>query len=185
MRFLNPQSDNEFHEPLLQFRITKPDGWIFTEPRWSPMVQLRNRGTAAQEWLSWANQPFVCAMRQHESTVEPYPTVQVTARAVNGLPPPEVRNNLLEEQLILLRATYRNFEVLEATTERIIAGARANAIRATATFATDVEFHILSRLFTLFLPTIAFTIGMSSSADPRYYDEAEFDAMLASIRIGE
>lgn len=176
--------DNEFHEPFFPFRITIPEGWIFTEPRWSPMVQLRNRGTAAQEWLSWASEPFVCAMEQREGA-DAYPTLQVTARAMNGLPGAQMRRNLLDEQLILLRATYRDFEVIEASTDRIIAGTRANAIRGTALFATDRPIRILSRLFTLFTPTVAFTIGMSSSADARFYREEDFDAMLASVRVGE
>jgi hypothetical protein len=176
---------NEFYEPFLKFRITKPDAWEFTEPRWSPMVQLRNGATAAHEWLRWAAEPFVCAMKPHDSDGQAYPTLQVSARMTNGLPPPQMRRDLLEEQLILLRATFREFELLESTTDRIVAGFRANAIRATAVHTTDRDFQILTRLFTLFTPTVAFTIGMSSSADPRYYDEAEFDAMLESVRIGE
>jgi hypothetical protein len=177
---------HEFYDPLHHFRITKPDQWQFQEPRWSPMVQLRNRAGYETEWLRWASEPFVCFTKEHADETQAYPTVQVSARASGGVPPSATAKLLLEEQIELLRSTYADFELVSATPDRIIAGFRANAIRATFSFADEArQYRVLSRSVTIWTPTASFTIGISTSTDPRFYDEDELDAILASVRIGE
>lgn len=178
--------DDEFYEPFLQFGITKPPAWQFMEPRWSPMVQFRNSAGFETEWLRWASEPFVCFTKHHDDDAHAYPTVQVSARAAGGVPPSAAARLLLEEQIALLGSTYEGFELLDATPDRIIAGFRANAIRATFSFANEErQFRVLSRSFTVWTPTASFTIGMSTSTDERLYDEGELDGVLASVRIGE
>jgi hypothetical protein len=150
------------------------------------MVQLRNRAGYETEWLRWASEPFVCFMKEHDNPEHAYPTVQVSARAAGGVPPSATAKLLLEEQIALLQSTYDGFELLDATPDRIIAGFRANAIRATFSFASEGrQLRVLSRSFTVWTPTASFTIGMSTSTDERYYDEHELDGVLASVRIGE
>lgn len=178
--------EHEFHDPFFHFHITKPVTWHFLEPRWSPMVQLRNRAGYETEWLRWASEPFVCFTKEHGDETEAYPTVQVSARASGGVPSSAAAKLMLEEQVTLLGSTYDDFELLDATPDRIIAGFRANAIRATFSFENESRrYKVLSRSFTVWTPLASFTIGMSTSTDPRFYDEAELDGVLASIRIGE
>lgn len=43
---------------------------------------------------------------------------------------------------------------------------------------------VRTRSYTIFTPGVGFTIGMSSSTDPAWYEEEEFEATLLSIRIG-
>ena len=177
-----------FVEPHLRFEIRKPRRWSFMPPAWSPAVQLRNAVDEETEWLRYASTPFVCFLKRHGGEKHVYPTVQVSCRP-SGVPDSAVAKQLLDAQAGFLAEQFADFELLEASSDRLIAGHRANSMRASYTLLAERddeerEFAVLARSYTIFTPGIVFTLGMPSSLDPRHYDEDDFTSVLASVRIG-
>jgi hypothetical protein len=177
-----------FRNRFLRFSVRKPESWDFMPPAWSPVEQLKNSGNEEWEWVRNANKPFCCMRKLHDSPVHAYPTMQVTARRFD-VPTDEQAAAFLKSQCEFLSKQYSNLEVLEATSSAFIGGARANSIRGRfklimATDSGPVTLPILSRVHTVFTSGTAFTMGLSSSADPNYYDESDFDRIIASVRIG-
>lgn len=128
-------------------------------------------------------------MLHHDSASHAYATMQVTVRPVQ-VPGNQVAADLLEQNLVFLARHQVDFELLNATSEAIIAGCRANTIRSRYVLITQkegeeqVEFPVLLWSYTIFAPGRAFTIGLSSSADEEYFDEADFADIIESVRIG-
>ncbi len=97
---------------------------------------------------------------------------------------------MLDQIVEFSAAHHVDFALIDATSEAIIAGYRANIIRSNFTLITQKEgederaFLVFSRSYAVFAPGRAFTIGLSSSADEDYYDENDFDRIIASVRIG-
>lgn len=177
-----------FVEPRLRFEIRKPRPWSFMPPAWSPAVQLRNAADEETEWLRYASMPFVCFMKRHGSERHVYPTVQVTCRP-SGVPESAAAQQLLDAQIDFFSENFLDFELLEASSKRLIAGHRANSIRAFYTLLGERDgkrrkFRVLLRGYSIFTPGILFTLGMSSSPDPKHYDEDDFTSVLESVRIG-
>ncbi len=182
-------SNDVFRDDFLQFSVTKPRPWHFIPQAWSPVALLQRTKDPAMDWAKHANLPFCCAMLQHDSTAHAYATMQVAARPCQ-VPGNQAAADILEQNLAFLRSHQIDFELLDATTESIIAGCRTNKIRARYTLVTQkegeeqVEFSILARSFLVFAPGRAFTIGLSSSADEDYFDESDFTWIVESVRIG-
>ena len=181
-------SSDEFIEPFLRFRIVKPARWSFVPPAWSPIAQLRNAAEGQLEWLKHASQPFVCFMKKHESETHVYPTVQATARPT-AIPPPDLARLILDRQIELVGQMYEDLEVISATTDAIVAGHRANRLVARGNLITERDgeeraFDVVLRAMSIFTPGIAFTVGMTSSADPEFSAEEELPAVIQSITIG-
>jgi len=178
---------NHFYEPFFQFGIDKPDSWRFVPPAWSPVALLKNNPVNANEWPALANQPFVCFMGNHASETEAYPTVQVTARR-SGAPSVEQAGALVQQQLGFMADHFPDFESLAVSSSSIIAGHRAISIRAQYTLIAgedgELSFPVCARSYVVFASGFAFTVGMTSAADPRYFDENEFAGTLQSITIG-
>lgn len=179
---------DEFVEPFLRFRIVKPPGWSFVPAAWSPFAQLRNAAGADVAWLQHANQPFVCFVKKHDSERHVQPSVQVTARP-SGIPPSDIARQILDAQIKFVEETFDALEVISATTDRIVAGYRANSMVARYRFLTDRdgeerEFEVLARSLSIFTPGLAFSVGMTSSVDPEYYKEEEFHSVVRSMTIG-
>lgn len=181
-------SSDIFRDDFLQFAVEKPRHWHFMPSAWSPVAQLQQSRDPGLEWAKHANLPFCCAMDQHESPLHAYSTLQVTARPFQ-VPDNELASHMLEQTLALMASHHVDFSLIEANSTSIIAGCRANAIRARYTLITrkegeeQVEFSVLGRNHLVFAPGRAFSVGLSSSEDPAYFDEADFTAILESIRI--
>ncbi len=127
-------------------------------------------------------------MDRHESQEHAFPTMQVTARPFQ-VPDNQLAAAVLDQNLAFMASQQIDFSLIEASSTSIIAGFRANIIRTRYTLVTQkdgeeqVEFPILARSYVVFAPGRAFTIGLSSSADTGYFDEADFTAIIESVRI--
>lgn len=182
------QADDCFEARALDFRLHKPAAWRFVPTEWSPLARWKNAAGETEAWLQRAAKPFCCAMGQHDSRRHVMPTLQVVARPLAS-PNPSLISTLLEAQLEQLRKTYANFELLTATSHGAVSGWRATIVRGrfSITVRIDdepIEMSVLTRGHVVFSPHIAFSIGLSSSTDPAYYEEADFERIIASVEIG-
>lgn len=176
-----------FNDALLKFSLIKPSRWRFMPPAWSPVAQLRN-ASPPEDWIQYARLPFCCATAGHDSPVHVHPTLQATVRP-SGVPGNEQASAILQSQLDFLDTEYLEFDPIEATSDAIIGGCRANVIKARFILPLEIDGErfmapVISRSYTIFAPGRAFTVGVSSSGDPAYYDESECQSIVASIRIG-
>lgn len=180
-----------FHDPDFAFSLDIPDHWHFMPGAWSPLEQGKRRAEAGDEadgTLQFANTPFCFAMAHHEVTGKERPTLQVSASA-SRVPGDAEAAALLKFQIDMLRDEPENFVVEQATHEARVAGHRANFLRVRSTARVQaedivVDVGVRSRLYLVFTPGTAFTFNLSSSDDPAYYDEADFDRIIQSVRIG-
>ncbi len=179
--------DDVFFEPLLRFGIRKPPGWRFLPASWSPTTQMARLSSKA-DWARHARLPFVAMTRDIASDRQPRPTLQVTCRPAGRQGTAEIER-LLELQFELLRRELDDFEPLAASFDRIVGGRRAAHVEYRYTLKLRLEgemvaTRVLARSDLVLSPGLAFVIAMSSSAEPLYYEEADFAFALASIRIG-
>lgn len=180
---------NVFRDEFLQFSIEKPGHWHFLPTAWSPVAILQRSTEPALEWAKHANLPFCCAMEQHDSLLHAYATMQVSARPFQT-PGSEHAQHVLEQTLALMKSRQIDFTLIAANAESIVAGCRANLIRASYTLITQkegedvVEFSVLSRSYQIFAPGRVFSIGLSSSTDSNYFDELDFAGIIESVRVG-
>ena len=177
---------NHFNDESLGFSLRKPDSWEFMPPVWTPGPLAANGDDAPWAWIR-PNQAFCVAQKLHDSPRHAYSTLQVTARALE-IPSPEQAQALLKMQLGVLGKHYGQFEVRDATSDALIDGHKAIAIRGSFCLITQIEGEqvpvwLLTRIHVIFAPGRAFSIGMTSSLDESYYLESEFEHTIASIRI--
>jgi hypothetical protein len=176
-----------FHEPTLAFSVAVPEHWNLLPPAWSPVEQMK-RFRGPDDLLAFAAKPFCCAMAHHDSPRHAYPTLQATVRPF-ARPDNTLAARLLAANVEFLGRQWQGFELLEASSDVIVAGHRANVIRAHFMMPaqpedTLIELGVLGRVYTVFALGRAYTLGLSGSDDPAWYDERKFDAILASVRIG-
>lgn len=187
MRF--DSGDSIFRDDFLKFSLQKPSHWHFIPSAWSPVAILQRSKEPGLDWAKHASLPFCCANDHHDSPDHVYPTLQVSVRPFQ-IPGNQLATEILDKNLAFFGSHQVDFELLEATTELIVAGYRTNKIRARYALITqkddetEREFSVLSRSYLIFAPGRAFTIGMSSSADEDYFSEADFDGILESVCIG-
>lgn len=179
---------NRFSDSFLKFSLEKPSQWHFLPAAWSPIAMMHKSEDPGLEWAKNVNLPFCCARGNHDSEFHPYPTLQVTARPFQ-VPGNEGAAAILEQNLAFFAQCQLDFELVEASSHAIIAGHRANKIISRYTLLTEQdgeerEFPVLARSTLIFAPGRAFSVGMSSSADAAYFNDADFSSTLASIRIG-
>lgn len=177
---------HQFRDPALGFQLRKPETWEFLPPAWSPVAQVRNSGDPNWAWIT-ANLPFCVARRLHQSTRHAFPTLQVSARALQ-VPTEAQARALLDMQLDVLDKHYGKFDVEQASADEIIDGHPSLAIRGSFCLNTQIEgeqvpVSVLTRVRVIFAPGRAFSLGMSSSLDESYYLESDFDEILGSVRI--
>ncbi|NKF21140.1 hypothetical protein [Solimonas marina] len=180
-------ADDVFEARTLGFSLRKPSAWRFVPTQWSPLARWKNAAGEAQAWLQRTTAPFCCAMGEHRSRHHIAPTLQVVARPLAS-PNSALISTLFEAQLEQLHRTYRNFELLTATSHGDVSGWRATMVRGrfSVTVPVDgvpIEMSVLTRGHVVFAPQIAYSIGLSSSADPAYYDEDELARIIASVTI--
>jgi hypothetical protein len=181
-------ADREFfYEPGLQFGIHKPEGWRFlSTPASAPGSP--ERGGVKSRGKRQARRPFVAMVRDIASGRHPRPTIQVSCRTVAHPTMLELRR-FLEVQLEFLSQELTDFERLACSFDNIIGGHRAAHVQFRYTLQLPCEggacpMPVLAHNYLVPTPGLAFTVAMSSSPDPRYYDEGDFAAALASVRIG-
>lgn len=181
-----------YHDYDFDFTVDIPDHWHFMPRAWSPLARGKRRDAAASApdaLLQLAFEPFCCAMTHHGVPGKEQSTLQVTARA-SRVPDDAEAAALLNVQIDMLRDQPENFVVEQATHEARVAGYRANFLQVTSTARVEVEdlvadVGVRSRLYLVFTPLVAFTVSLTSSDDLAYYDEADFEQLLQSIRIGD
>jgi hypothetical protein len=143
---------------------------------------------SSEDLMQFASSPFCYAAGPQPDPDFPPPTVQVTARPFLAPSNDQVRQ-VLDASLQAMRTRYPDLHVISSTSDAIVAGHRAGSIRTQFSVLTKpaevlVRIPVLSRSFIVFARGFAFSIGLSGSSDERYYDEAEFESILASVRIG-
>lgn len=169
-----------YHDFDFDFSVDIPDHWHFMPSAWSPLAQGKRRDaaeSAPDALLQFALTPFCCAMAHHEAPGKEQPTLQVTARA-SRIPEEAEALALLNFQIEMLRDEPEGFVVEQATHEARVAGHRANFLQVTSMARVEVEdlvaeVGVRSRMYLVFTPGIAFTVSLTSSDDPAYYDEAD------------
>lgn len=177
-----------FEDSKLQFRVRKPPNWQFMPSAWSPTAQLKRAEDFKETLVRNAKLPFCCAMGHHESRAHAYPTLQVVAR--NAVPYTEgIGATLLESMIEAIRSVHPTFDLVETSSRSNLAGCRSIHLRGTFSIMISpddrpIELVILSRSHVIFAPQATFTVGLSGSADPEYFDESEFDAILGSVCVG-
>ena len=177
-----------FSEPYLKFRVRKPSAWRFMPPAWSPVAQMKNAIESPDDWIHLAKLPFCYAMGNHDSRVHAFPTLQATVRPFSA-PDNKTASTILDAQVDMLAQQYEDFELLSASSDAIIGGHRAIMLRGTFLLPTQpddelIYISVLSRSFVVFALGRAFTLGLSGSADERYYHEPDFDSIIGSVRFG-
>ncbi len=175
-----------FVEPRLRFEIRRPRRWRFTTPGWSPAT--RHEPLDAIDWQRFGPLPFVCLERPIPTPHHPRPMLRVGCRPVASHGAAEIRC-LLERQALALREELDEVELLTSTFDAILAGHRAAHVRFRYTVRVRERrqcwpMRVLARSYLVLTPGLAFTVGMCSSADERFYEEADFTALVSSIRIG-
>lgn len=173
-------------EPRVRFEIRRPPRWRFTDPGWSPAA--RPEALAALDWQLFGRLPFLCLERPIRSHRHPRPMLRVGCRPVapNGVA--EVQE-LLDRQRAVLCQELEEVEVLTSTFDAILAGHRCAHVRFRYTVPvrdgrSSWPMRVLARSYLVLAPGLAYTVGMCSSADERFYDEGDFVALVRSIRIG-
>ena len=83
---------------------------------------------------------------------------------------------------------HETLEIESTYPQAIVAGFPAIGWRGNFQFlqagnGEEVAVGARSRTYVVFVRGLAFTISLSGSDDPMYYDEAEFEAILRSVRI--
>lgn len=157
----------QFESPEIGFSLRKPQSWEFVPTAWS-----------AADWTGCVNQPFCVARRMHDSQQHAFPSLQATVRPF-GNPTAQQAEALLRMQLDAMRNTYGQVEVLDARADHEFSGHLALGIRA----VIPLQIPILTRVHVIFAPGRAFSVGISTSPDPNYFDEAEITEIFASMRI--
>ncbi len=176
-----------FVVPRLGFSLQKPSGWTFTPGQWSPGEQLDPQVDHLDQWSPYAALPFCGAVKPHVSRSHVFAMLQVSARPMS--PPSAVEAAALLEGIQgVLRNQNPQAEILEAASCLTIAGCPANVLRCRLNLSVEVEeaqvpTRVISRSYMIFGPRYAFTLGLSSSADPAFYLESDFVDILASLRI--
>ncbi len=164
-----------FYEPALQFGIGKPFGWRFLP------ASARADGISSRA-------PFLTMVQEIAGDQHARPTIQACCRPLDDLAHDELRG-LLGAQLSRLRRKLPGFELLASSCDNIIGGYRAAHLQFHYTLCLPSEtglrtMPVLVHNYLLPTPGLVFTLAMSSSPDPLYYDEGDFAAALSSLRIG-
>jgi hypothetical protein len=157
----------QFDSPEIGFSLRKPASWYFVPTSWS-----------AADWKNCVHQPFCVARQMHESQEHAFPSLQATVRPFGNPTAPQA-DALLQMQIDAMRKTYGEVEVLEARADHAVSGHRALGIRAVIPLAIP----ILTRVHVIFAPGRAFSVGISTSPDPEYFDEAEIARIFESMRV--
>ena len=113
--------------------------------------------------------------------------MQISAR--QALPyTDELGDTFLKSTVHGLKSLHPTFELMYATLGGTFAGYKSVSLCGTLKLLIfpedeEIEIAVLSRSYTIFAPQATFTIVLSGSADPEYFDEGDFNAILQSIKV--
>jgi hypothetical protein len=177
-----------FQEPGVGLSLRKPSHWNFIPAAWSPAAILKRApaGDVQREWARHAKLPICWAQGTHASARHAKPTLQVMVRPT-PVPNHAQREALLEAMATSLVEMY-GARVEDATPDAYLDG--RPGIRMVSRFALVVtvegESHrmaCLARTHVVFHRGFGLTIGLSGPQNKRYFREADFDAILASVSL--
>jgi hypothetical protein len=179
---------DRFVDTAVGISLSKPPAWSFLPTAWSPMALMKRRpvGEAQEEWAKLAQLPICCAQARHPHRRYPFPTLQVVAR-VSARPEHRGRAELLT-QLAASLASAHGFAVDASSSDAYLCGRpglylRGRFVLVSRVEGEDVRMRILSRIHVAFHRGFALTIGLSGAENKRYFDESDFDAILASVSL--
>ncbi len=175
---------DDFFEARLRFGIRRPAGWRFLSSSGSPAARALGRRADATR----PHPPFVAMVRDVASDRHPRPTIQVSCRRVGPQAEAKLRQ-LLRAHLDSLRRQLDGFELLTSSLDNIVGGRRTAHLQYRYVLhvpcgAEACPMPVLAHNYLVPTAGLVFTIAMSSSQDGRYFDEGDFAAALASVRIG-
>jgi len=176
-----------FDDRRLNFRLRKPRDWRFVPAAWSPTAHIKRAEDFQDTLLRYAKLPFCCAMSHHESRAHAYPTLQVTAREATQYTK-DVSESLLNSLIDTILSVHPTFEIEASSRSAELAGCQSLYVRGKFSLVIvpdgdEIEITVLSRSHVIFAPQATFTMGLSGSLDPNYYDEAEFNSILQSVCV--
>jgi hypothetical protein len=181
--------EGEFYDPLLRFRIAKPQDWQFIPASWSPAAEVRDPDTF--DWHRRGALPFVALNRNDASGERLLQSVRVTARPLKGVDVDDTRSRAyLDTQVSALRERMQgDVEIRAASNAETVAGYRANKVVAKLTLHKLKggflwPFLLLSHAYSIYAPGMVFIVSMASSSDPLDDRASDFEDILRSISIG-
>ncbi|MBI4821451.1 MAG: hypothetical protein HY791_34645 [Deltaproteobacteria bacterium] len=177
---------NRYDNAELGFSITKPEDWAFLPTRWA--LSLRKRSDPdndeLQRILELASVPFVYFHFDHGDTRYAIPTVQAACR---GLISPELldRSAILGASTSQLARLFKEFEVLEATTDVIVSGFHANRIVSEFRLPRKggPDLYCRSTSYAIFVRRLGFTVGISGPAEGPYQEVETLRGVERSIVV--
>ncbi len=171
----------------LGFSIEKPEDWTFIPKQWAINLII-NRADPPSEGndnlIQYAQEPLVYFHYDHRLSDLVLPTVQAMHRMIIGVSSID-RPTFLRMQLIQLEAVFRDFCLLEATSDGIISKRPANIIKSTFTVFNQngTELECLSRCYLIFAGDHVLSVEMSGPIGGEFCCEKEFRDVLTSIRF--
>ena len=176
-----------FKEQALAFEVKKPASWRFLPASWSPTALLKRAPDFKDTLVRNAALPFCCAQGNHESRVHALPTFQACARGAL-IHTPGLASTVLQSLISAIQGIHPTYELIEASSRFEIAGCKAIYLRGAFSLITEpdgepIEISCVSRSYVVFGPRATFTLGLSSSSDPAYFSEVEFEHILRSLHI--
>jgi hypothetical protein len=183
-----PASDtNRFHSPTAGFTITKPAGWQFATMEQvaasRAVARLKDKELEAQI-RQRANAPLVVITKHPEPHDDLNPSTQVMVRPLGQL---EGKSAVELMRLIVpgIQRAMADFTFVEAIQETKVGGMPAAYMKAKYTVANPEgkEFKTLARTWILPRGSFMFMISMSGPQEGAEVSEAEFKAILDSIKI--
>ena len=175
---------NVYSNDFLRFSIEKPANWIFLpgEWTWNNKEMIMENAPEMRETLAKSSTPFVYFYLSHNEPDYPCPTVQGLCRINRGYQ----LNEQFAEIPNGLKELLPNSEILESTTNYIIAGQRALYLKFKFTIPSEDGKNLacLGRTVLIIRPDYLFTIGLTGSLEGKYQCEEEFTDILKSVRVG-
>ena len=178
---------NIYRNNELGFSIEKPEDWIFIPQQWAVNLLINRADPPSErndELIKYAQEPLVYFHYDHRLSDKALPTVQVMHRMMIGVGSID-RPTFLKMQIIQLEAVFRDFCLLESTSDGIISKRPANIIKSTFTVYNQNgnELECLSRCYLIFAGDHVLSIEMSGPIEGEFCCEKEFKDVLTSIHI--
>lgn len=174
-----------FEAPRLGFALRRPHGWRFERPAWSPDADPLPLASA--DWRTRGRQPFLVLRRDGCEPRQPRPSLRVCCRPLTAYSPADVRR-LLEQYRAAVAGELDDAQVLTSSFDAIVGGCRAAHVRIRYSLAvvdgrrTEL-WRVQAESWLVLAPGLAFTIGATSCAEERRFDEDAFAEAVGSVRI--
>ncbi len=182
-----PSADDTYYSVTAGFSMTKPSAWNFAsaERVAENRAQVRlNDERLAEMMRNNANAPLVVAMKHQEPYPDLNPSAQVMIRPLGQLKdvPPTKVMELAMSQVQQAMADFTYVEPIQQTTVSGLPAARMVA-QYTVETTEGVAFATTSRMWIVPRGAFMFMISMSGPQEGPDVCEADFERILASIKI--